>query len=127
MRFLNRLDRATSAGHSIHVILDNLSTHKTPQVQRWLARHRRVHFHFIPTSSSWVNLVERWFAEITRARIRRGTFESVPALIAAIEEYLRHYNAAPRPFVWTKDADTILGSIERCPKVLNARTSARSG
>lgn len=121
VRFLNRLEQVTPAGHSIHVILDNLSTHKTPRVRRWLARHRRVHFHFIPTSSSWVNLVERWFAEITRARIRRGTFESVPALIAAIEEYLRHYNSAPQPFVWTKDADTILGSIERCPKPLNAR------
>jgi transposase len=119
--FLNRLEQVTPAAQSIHVILDNLSTHKTPRVRRWLARHRRVHFRFIPTSSSWVNLVERWFAEITRARIRRGTFESVPALIAAIEDYLRHYNDAPRPFVWTKDADTILGSIERCPKALNAR------
>lgn len=121
VRFLNRLEHATPAGQSIHVILDNLSTHKTPQVRRWLARHRRVHFHFIPTSSSWVNLVERWFAEITRVRIRRGTFESVPALVAAIEDYLRHYNAAPRPFVWTKDTDTILGSIARRPNLLNAR------
>lgn len=121
VRFLTRLERTTPAGRAIHVILDNLSTHKSPTVQRWLQRHPRVHFHFIPTSSSWVNLVERWFAEITRVRIRRGTFESVPALIAAIEDYLHQYNAAPRPFVWTKDADTILGSIERCPKALNAR------
>jgi len=121
VRFLTRVERVTPAGRAIHVILDNLSTHKSPPVQRWLRRHPRVHFHFIPTSSSWVNLVERWFAEITRVRIRRGTFESVPALIAAIEDYLHHYNAAPRPFVWTKDADTILGSLEQCPKVLNAR------
>lgn len=102
------------------MILDNLSTHKSPPVQRWLRRHPRVHFHFIPTSSSWLNLVERWFGEITRQRIRRGTFRSVPALIAAIEDYLRHYNTAPKRFVWTKDADLILDKIARCPKALNA-------
>jgi hypothetical protein len=90
-------------------------------VQRWLRRHLRVHFHFIPTSSSWLNLVERWFGEITRARIRRGTFESVPALVAAIDDYLKHYNEAPRRFVWTKDVDTILGKIDRCTKLSNAR------
>jgi hypothetical protein len=73
------------------VILDNLSTHKSPPVQRWLRRHPRVHFHFIPASSSWLNLVERWFGEITRDRIRRGTFDSVPALVAAIDAYLRAY------------------------------------
>lgn len=121
VRFLNRIERATAADQAIHVVLDNLSTHKSPPVQRWLRRHRRVQFHFIPTSSSWVNLVERWFGEITRARIRRGTFESVPALIAAIEDYLQHYNDAPRRFVWTKGVDTILGKIDRCPKLLNAR------
>src|ERR1035437_7647734 len=75
---------------------------------------------FIPTSSSWLNLVERWFGEITRDRIRRGTFESVSVLVAAIEDYLRHYNEAPRPFIWTKDADMILDKIARCPKPLNA-------
>lgn len=121
VRFLKRIAAATAADEAIHVILDNLSTHKSPPVQRWLRRHPRVHFHFIPTSSSWVNLVERWFGEITRTRIRRGTFESVPALIAAIDEYLQQYNETPRPFIWTKDVDTILGTIERCPKVLNAR------
>jgi transposase len=121
VRFLNRIERATAADQAIHVVLDNLSTHKSPPVQRWLRWHRRVQFHFIPTSSSWVNLVERWFGEITRARIRRGTFESVPALIAAIEDYLQHYNDAPRRFVWTKDVDTILGKIDRCPKLLSAR------
>ena len=82
------VEQATAADQAIHVILDNLSTHKSPPVQRWLRRHPRVQFHFIPTSSSWLNLVERWFGEITRDRIRRGTFESVPALIAAIEDYL---------------------------------------
>jgi transposase len=121
VRFLNQIDRATAPNEAIHVILDNLSTHKSPPVQRWLRRHRRVHFHFIPTSSSWLNLVERWFGEITRVRIRRGTFENVPALIAAIEDYLRHYNDAPRRFIWTKDADMILDKIARCPKPSNAR------
>ena len=120
VRFLGHLEHATPPDQAIHVILDNLSTHKSPPVQRWLRRHPRVHFHFIPTSSSWLNLVERWFGEITRDRIRRGTFESVPALVAAIEEYLQHYNDAPRRFVWTKDADMILDKIAKCPKPLTA-------
>jgi transposase len=120
VRFLTGVEQATAADQAIHVILDNLSTHKSPPVQRWLRRHPRVHFHFIPTSSSWLNLVERWFGEITRQRIRRGTFESVPALIAAIDDYLQHYNEAPRRFIWTKSADMILDKIAKCPKALNA-------
>lgn len=120
VRFLDQVEQGTAAGQAIHVILDNLSTHKSPPVQRWLRRHPRVHFHFIPTSSSWLNLVERWFGEITRDRIRRGTFESVPALVKAIEDYLTHYNEAPRRFVWTKSADMILDKIRRCPKPLTA-------
>ena len=120
VRFLDSVEQATPADDAIHVILDNLSTHKSPPVQRWLHRHPRVHFHFIPTSSSWLNLVERWFGEITRDRIRRGTFDSVAVLVAAIEDYLRHYNEAPRRFIWTKDADMILDKIARCPKPLNA-------
>jgi transposase len=120
VRFLDRVEQATPADDAIHVILDNLSTHKSPPVQRWLRRHPRVQFHFIPTSSSWLNLVERWFGEITRDRIRRGTFESVSALVSAIQDYLRHYNEAPRRFIWTKDADMILDKIARCPKPLNA-------
>ena len=120
VRFLDGVERATPGDDAIHVILDNLSTHKSPPVQRWLRRHPRVHFHFIPTSSSWLNLIERWFGEITRDRIRRGTFDSAPALIAAIQDYLRHYNNAPRRFIWTKDADMILDKIAKCPKALNA-------
>ena len=120
VRFLTRIDEVTAADQAIHVILDNLSTHKSPPVTRWLRRHARVRLHFIPTSSSWLNLVERWFGEITRTRIRRGTFTSVPALIAAIEDYLHHYNKAPRRFIWTKDADMILDKIAKCPKALNA-------
>ena len=120
VRFLDRVEEGTAADHAIHVILDNLSTHKSPPVQRWLRRHPRVHFHFIPTSSSWLNLVERWFGEITRDRIRRGTFQSVPALVAAIDDYLQHYIEAPRRFIWTKDADMILEKIAKCPKPLSA-------
>jgi transposase len=119
VRFLRRLEAETDPALDLHVILDNASAHKSATVQRWLKRHRRVHFHFTPTSSSWLNLIERWFAEITRQRIRRGTFESVDALITAITDYLTHYNEAPRPFRWTKDADTILAKIDRarsCPK-----------
>ena len=112
-RFLTRLDRETPTGLDLHLIVDNSSTHKSPPVRRWLARHPRVHLHFTPTSSSWLTLVERWFAEITRTRLRRGTFESLPALVRAIREYLDHYNRSPKPFVWTKDADAILGKIAR--------------
>ena len=105
---------------ALHLILDNLSAHKSPHVRRRLTRHPRVHFHFVPTSSSWLNLVERWFAEITRTRLRRGPFTSVPALERAIHEYLTHYNQQPKPFVWTKGADTILAKIDRCKEALNA-------
>ena len=89
-----------------------------PAGQRWLKRHPRFHLHFIPTSSSWLNLVERWFGEITQKRIRRGTFRSVKELVVAITEYLREYNQAPTRFVWTKDADMILGKIRRCKEAL---------
>jgi transposase len=113
VRFLRRVEAETDPTLDLHLILDNASAHKSAKVKRWLKRHPRVHFHFTPTSSSWLNLVERWFGEITRQRIRRGTFESVDALVAAITEYLDHYNEAPRPFRWTKDADTILAKIDR--------------
>lgn len=119
--FLRRLDRATPRRQPLHVILDNLSAHKSPPVLRWLARHPRVQFHFVPTRSSWLNLVERWFLEITRVRIRRGPFTSVPTLERAITEYWHHYNQQPKPFTWTKDADTILAKIKRCKEALNSR------
>lgn len=121
VQFLRRVDAATPKRQQLHLILDNLSAHKSPVVRRWLRRHPRVHFHFVPTSSSWLNLVERWFLEITRVRIRRGTFASVPALERAIGEYLTHYNQQPKPFIWTKDADTILAKIDRCIEPLNSR------
>jgi transposase len=118
IRFLRTVDRATPTELDLHLIVDNSSTHKSPPVKRWLTRHPRVHLHFIPTSSSWLNMVERWFGEITQKRIRRGTFRSVKELVAAITTYLQEYNQAPTRFVWTKDADMILGKIRRCKEAL---------
>jgi len=118
IRFLTRLDRETPADLALHLIVDNYGTHKSPPVKRWLKRHPRFHLHFIPTGSSWLNMVERWFRDITQRRIRRGTFRSVKELIAAIHDYLREYNQAPTRFVWTKDADMILDKIRRCKEAL---------
>ena len=98
-------------GKDIHVVLDNLSTHATPEVQDWLANNPRVQFHFTPTGSSWINQIEIWFGIITRQAIRRGTFTSVRALITRIRDYIRHWNANPEPFVWTATADEILAKV----------------
>ena len=116
--FLKTIDAQTPADLDLHLIVDNYSTHKSPQVKRWLARHKRFHLHFVPTSSSWLNMVERWFGQITQKRIRRGTFKSVQQLIDAIADYLQNYNGDPKPFVWTKDADMILARINRCKEAL---------
>jgi transposase len=116
--FLDKIDRQTPAELALHLIVDNYSTHKSPPVKRWLKRHPRFHLHFIPTSSSWLNLVERWFGEITRKRIRRGTFTSVRELIEAIEAYLKEHNRNPKKFVWIKDAATILAKVNRCKEAL---------
>lgn len=118
IKFLKKLDKETPAELDLHLIVDNYSTHKTPAVKRWLGRHPRFHLHFTPTSSSWVNMVERWFRELTDKRIRRGTFSSVDDLNLAIDEYLREYNKAPTKFVWTKDADMILAKVQRCKEAL---------
>lgn len=105
----------------VHLVLDNYGTHKTPKVVRWFARHPRYHLHFTPTSGSWVNQVERWFGEITEKRIRRGSFPSVQSLEKAIQEYLDNHNVKPNPFVWTADADLILGKIQRlCERISNS-------
>jgi transposase len=117
-RFLDKIDRQTPAQLDLHLIVDNYGTHKSPPVQRWLKRHRRFHLHFLPTSSSWLNLIERWFAEITRKRIRRGSFRSVKELVGAIQAYLQEHNRDPKKFVWTKDAHTILAKINRCKEPL---------
>ena len=118
LRFLRTLDQQTPADLDLHLIVDNSSTHKSPPVKRWLQRHPRFHLHFTPTGSSWLNLVERWFRDITQKRIRRGSFASVKELLAAIQEYLEEYNRAPKRFVWTKSADMIVAKVERCKAAL---------
>lgn len=120
IRFLKKIDGETPPGLNLHLIVDNYGTHKHPRVKAWLKHHSRFHLHFIPTSSSWLNLVERWFREITDKRIRRGVFKSVPALIAAIEEYLSNHNQNPRVFIWSAPVDKILGKISKCKEVLDA-------
>jgi transposase len=117
LKFLRRLDREFPKELELHLIVDNYGTHKHEDVKRWLGKHRRFHLHFIPTGSSWLNLVERWFRELTGKRIRRGTFYSVKDLIRAIEEYLQTYNETPRPFVWTASVEAILRKIRRCKAV----------
>ena len=120
IRFLRKIDSTVAAHLDLHLIVDNYTTHKTKEVQAWLKKHPRFKLHFIPTSSSWLNLVERFFAEITGKRIRRGVFKSVAELEAAILGYLAKNNASPKPFVWTKTADIILEKNERARAVLTA-------
>jgi transposase len=114
LKFLRQIDRQTAAGLDLHLIVDNYATHKHPAVKAWLGKHPRFHLHFTPTSSSWLNLVERWYAEITRKRIRRGCFASVTDLTQTIETYIAHNNADPKPFRWTKTVDQILDKVGRC-------------
>ena len=118
--FLKKIDTAVDKVLDLHLILDNYSTHKTKQVQNWLKRHKRFKLHFIPTSSSWLNLVERFFALITEDAIRRGVFKSVAELEAAIAAYLTNHNATSKPFVWTKSADVILRKVDRARATLTA-------
>jgi len=120
IRFLNRIDAETPSDINLHLIVDNYGTHKHPRVKSWLRRHPRFHLHFIPTSSSWLNLVERWFREITDKRLRRGSFRSVPELIAAIREYLEGHNQNPKVFVWSAPVERILTKIAKCKEVLDA-------
>jgi hypothetical protein len=113
IRFLNQIDRETQSDVAIHLILDNYGTHKHVNVQRWLRRHPRFHFHFIPTSSSWLNIVERFFRDITTDRISRDSFGSVPELIEASDDYIDAHNEDPKPFIWTAEADKILKKVGR--------------
>ena len=117
LRFLRRLDRDFPKDLDLHLIVDNYGTLNQPKVKQWLAMHPRFELHFIPTSSSWLNLVERWFRELTEKRIRRRTFLSVPELVAAIEEYTAASNADPKPFVWHASAQAILDKISKCKSV----------
>ncbi|WP_207541328.1 IS630 family transposase [Sabulicella rubraurantiaca] len=119
--FLDQVEAAVPAGLDVHLVLDNLKTHKTPLVHDWLLKRPRWHLHFTPTSASWLNLVECWFALLTRRRLERGAFTSIGDLEAAIQGYIAETNAAPRPFVWTKTADHILASVARfCQRTSNS-------
>jgi transposase len=121
-QFLATIDREVPAGLDVHVVLDNASTHKTPAIQNWLLAHPRFRLHFTPTSSSWLNLVERWFGELTTKLLKRGTHRSVHALNADIRDWMKTWNDDPRPYVWTKSADQILDSIRRyCDRINDSR------
>ncbi|SRR5579883_761600 len=120
LRFLRGIDRQTPKSLDLHLILDNYATHKHPKVKDWLKRHTRFHLHFIPTSSSWLNQVERFFGLITADAIRRGVFHSVDELKMAIQRYLNHHNADPKPFVWTKSAADILKKVARGRQALES-------
>ena len=124
IKFLKQIDEQTPAGLDLHLIADNYCTHKHPKVKNWLRRHPRFHMHFIPTSSSWLNLVERWFREITDKRIRRGVFRSVPELTGAIMAYIESHNKNPQSFEWTAKADDIIEKVRRAREVLNKSASA---
>ena len=119
IKFLDLIDRETPKKLDLHLIVDNYSTHKHPRVKSWLKRHPRFHQHFIPTSSSWLNMVERWFREITDKRIRRGVFKSVRELIQAIQDYIAHHNKDPKPFIWTAKAEDILAKYARAKAMLD--------
>jgi transposase len=118
LKFLRTIDKEVPKVLAVHLILDNYSTHKHADVDRWLRRNKRFHLHFTPTSSSWLNLVERWFRELTDKALRRGSFNSVPDLITAIENYLNAHNEDPKPFVWTATAESILEKVRRGPVAL---------
>ena len=119
IRFLRQIDRETPPNLDLHLIVDNYATHKHPKVRAWLKRHPRFHVHFIPTSSSWLNLIERWFRDLTDKRIRRGTFKSVAELIQAIMDYINTHNENPRSFVWTAQVEDILAKVSRARAVLD--------
>jgi len=123
LRFLRLIDTQTPPALDLHLIVDNYATHKHPTVQRWLGRHPRFHMHFIPTSSSWLNLIERWFRELTTKRLQRGVFQSVADLIAAIEAFIAHHNDHPRSFTWTAKVEDILAKVERARAMLHKMAS----
>jgi transposase len=119
--FLDSIDAAVPSNLDVHLVLDNYATHKTPTIQRWLAKRPRYHLHFTPTGASWINMVERWFAELTNKQIRRGVHRSTRALEDAIRHFLDANNENPKPFIWTKSADEILASIARfCERTSNS-------
>ena len=118
LAFLRRINREFSGRKSLHLVLDNYGTHGHADVKAWLAKHPRFVIHYVPTSCSWLNLIERWFAELTNKRIRRGSFFSVADLIAAINEFLSTWNENPKPFVWTATVNSIMAKLTRCRQTL---------
>ncbi|CAN7667299.1 IS630 family transposase [Cupriavidus necator] len=121
LKFLRKIDRETPKDKTLHLIADNYATHKHPAVQDWLAKHPRFNMHFTPTSASWLNMVERFFRDITTERLRRGVFTSVPELVDAINEYIAHHNTNPKPFIWTKSARDILQKVIRANRRLSSK------
>ena len=120
-KFLEQIDTEVPAHLDVHLVLDNYGTHKTPMIKRWLLRHPRFHLHFTPTSGSWLNMVERWFGELTNKKIKRGAHRSVPALERDIRDWIEHWNEDPRPYVWVKPAEQILQSIARyCQRIYDS-------
>jgi transposase len=124
LKFLKKIDRETPPELDLHLIIDNYATHKHPKVQSWLKRHKRFHIHFTPTSSSWLNMIERWFRELTDKRLRRGVFKSVAQLIEAIESYIAEHNENPIAFQWTAKAEDILEKVTRAKASLDSIPSA---
>ncbi len=118
--FLNKINRETPAGRELHLIVDNYATHKHPKVRAWLERHPRFHFHFTPTSASWLNAVEGFFAKLTRQRLKRGVFKGIVDLQAAINRYLAETNDNPKPFTWTADPDDIIEKVRRGKRALES-------
>ena len=117
LRFLRVLDREFPKSLQLHLIVDNYATHKHPKVVEWLAKHERFHVHYTPTSSSWLNLVELWFRDLTQKRIRRGAFRSVPDLVAVINAYVHQNNLAPKPFIWSASVASILEKVAKCQDI----------
>jgi transposase/transcriptional regulator with XRE-family HTH domain len=125
LKFLQLIDEQTPADRDLHLILDNYATHKHPKVQKWLAKHPRFHLHFTPTSASWLNMVERFFRDLTVNRLRRGVFHSVPELVSALEKYIVQHNKEPKPFIWTATAKDILAKVARARKKLPPKKTSR--
>jgi transposase len=122
LKFLKKLDAEVPEGLDIHIICDNYATHKHERVQRWVAKNPRVHVHFTPTSASWLNMVERFFRDLTDKQIRRGVFKGVDDLIIAIDDYIARHNQKPKPFIWTKSARDILAMVMRAQEALSRVT-----
>ena len=124
LKFLRQIDRETPKNKDLHLVCDNYATHKHPKVQAWLEKHSRFHMHFTPTSASWLNMIERFFRDISQNRLRRGVFASVAELVAAIDGYIAHHNINPKPFIWTKSARDILQKVIRANSRLSSKQNA---